>query len=354
VGGRALVSYLADGVGRPEDDVRYNGHPNVWESRQLALTLASLGLAVDVVDYRNRSFSPACPYDVVIGIDSHAARLAEAARTPRYLLHLTGSDPVFQNEAELARLDALAARRGIACRPRRQVEDVADFEAAIAGADACSLLGNDATLATYPEAIRTKTTCIPVSAAKTGGVSARSGADGFLWFGGRGAIHKGLDLTLEAFSRLPDRTLHVVGPIDDEEDFVAAYRRELTQLVNVHVHGFLDPAGRKFGEVVQQSFALVAPSCSEGCSTAVVTGLHLGLVPLISRQTGVNLPPGAGRFLESLDVGDVAAVVQTATAVGVSDRFRQSEACKSFAQRTYTRERFAIAVSDYLRSTLRL
>jgi glycosyltransferase involved in cell wall biosynthesis len=343
-----------EGVGTPEDDARFNGHPNVWESRQLALTLAKLGLAVDVVDYRNRSFSPACRYDVVIGIDSQAARLAEAARAPRYLLHLTGSDPVFQNEAELARLDALAARRGTTCRPRRQVEDVVEFEAAIASADACSLLGNDATLATYPEAVRTKTTCIPVSAAKTGGASARPDADGFLWFGGRGAVHKGLDLTLEAFASLPAMTLHVVGPIRDEEDFVAAYRRELTRLANVHVHGYLDPAGRRFGAVVRRSFALVAPSCSEGCSTAVVTGLHLGLMPLISRQTGVNLPPGAGLFLEGLDVGDVAAVVRDATAVGTADRLRQSETCRSFAQRTYTRERFAVAVSDYLRSTLRL
>src|SRR3989344_1501267 len=88
--------------------------------------------------------------------------------------------------------------------------------------------------------------------------------------------------------------LNIVGLIDQEPDFLKIYRRELLETPNIHWHGYLNPGSEQFNALVKRCFAFIAPTATESISTAVATLLQVGLYPLLSADTGVDLPIGAG------------------------------------------------------------
>jgi glycosyltransferase involved in cell wall biosynthesis len=316
------------------------------------LILRDLGFEVHALDFTDHRIEPDGRYDVVLGIDGELIRLADLTGASHRLLHLTGSYGPFQNAAEAQRLAALEARRGLRCVPRRQIADLEGPERALRGAQARSLVGNTTTRDTYPAELRDAITCVPVSPSWLPPALAdrplTGGGDDFLWFFGSGAVHKGLDLVLEAFVQRPERVLHVVGNIASETDFVDGYRRELYELPNIHFHGVLDPSAARFADVVSRCAAVVAPSCSEGTSPAVVTALQLGLLPIITAQTGVDLPADAGSVLPEVSVAAIAEAVEAVAALPAAERVRRARAVRDDARSRYSRERFDAVMRMHL------
>ena len=279
--GHMLLSYLTRpflGGGGSDADP----HTNVWECRQLAQTFLDLGFAVDVIDWNNERFLPRRPYRFLVDIGAHLERLAPlVGPNCTKILHATGKHWLFQNRAEYERLAALLARRGIALQPRR----IAPAGLGVESADCLTVLGNQATIDTLAYAGKP---CFPIPLSTTAEFAWDDTKDfnavrrRFVWFGSSGMVHKGLDLVLEAFAAAPELQLTVCGPVEREPDFAAFYRRELYETPNIRTVGWVNVAGREFGEIVRTSAALVYPSCSEGCAGCVVTSLHAGLIPLIS------------------------------------------------------------------------
>jgi glycosyltransferase involved in cell wall biosynthesis len=357
VRGRALLAYLRAAAGLDNDAAAVlGGHSNQWESRLFAVTLSHFGFDVDVIDFDDRSVEIRDRYDVVVAIDGRLLELASMTRPGRALIHLTGSYPPFQNAAERRRLDELQARRGVVCAPRRTVADEETFVQALHAADACSLLGNPFTLSTFPDGLRPKMTLLPVTGSRLRWI--KSGVDlvpetrEFLWFFGSGAVHKGLDRVLEAFARRPDLTLHVVGNIAAEHDFLEAFSTELSALDNIHYHGMLDPQSDAFVDVLRRCVAFVAPSCSESTSTAAVTMLQAGLFPILSRETGVSLPASTGLYLDTCSADEIEAA-----ATDVFRRPRESllaeiDCARSWALTAHSRDRFATELQRYLHEAL--
>ena len=251
-GKRALLSYIADSVSWPDGHLELLAHSNFWESREIARILTDLGFAVDAVNWNDGTFQPVKEYDLVLDIDANLQRWAPLLpdKTVR-ILHLTGSYGPFQNKAELERVAAFEQRTGKLYSPKRLVRWLELAERSLRLAHHCSLIGNENTRHTYPEEYRAKITLIPVSGSalprtRTAEEIA-SGKREFLWFFESGAVHKGLDLVLEAFGRHPEWVLHVVGSAPRERDFAAAYGRHLC-LPNVRVHGPLYPGQASFAE----------------------------------------------------------------------------------------------------------
>jgi glycosyltransferase involved in cell wall biosynthesis len=356
--GRALLSYLPEPCGWAEDDPRLRGHSNKWESRELARQVFLAGFEVETVDFRDLGFVPARPYDLVIDIDKNLGRLAPLLPPGALrLLHMTGGYGPVANAAERTRLEALRRRRGLSLAPRRQVPDLDAVARSLAAADRCSLLGNAATLSTYPGDVQARTTLLPATASFLG--ASAKGPDElvppgreFLYFAGSGAVHKGLDLVLEAFERLPGWRLHVVAPIGGEEDFLLAYRRELVERPEVTLHGPLDPVGPAFAALVRRCFAVLQPSCSEGQSTSVLTCMRAGLIPIVSREAGVDVPDGAGLVLHALGVGEVEAAVREAAAMDDAAVRHAAGRAQLAAEQRHGRAAFSAAVAAYLADVL--
>lgn len=348
--GRALVSYMP--LPLAGSAALFRGHSNVWESSEIVRVFNGLGYSVDVIDWRDSRLMPKNDYDVVF--DIHRNLLRYSGPATRRVFHVTGSHPEFSNDAERSRLLALRERRGITLLPRRFVgeEDMRVFMENLERADLVTLIGNEVTAGTFPPRIRAKMRKVIATGSRLSQLGAKQ-PDGrrreFLWFNGVGAVHKGLDLVLEVFARNPRLTLHVVGPYGKERDFVEAYRHELTSCHNIHAHGFMYPESRRFREIASRVMAFVNPTCSEGISTSSITCMQHGMIPVISRQAGITLPPDTGIVLDECSP---AAIEQAVCSLAAKDKEEIGSLMKStmeYALEEYSRTVFASLMEKALR-----
>jgi glycosyltransferase involved in cell wall biosynthesis len=336
------------------------GHSNYWESREIAHIFARLGFSVDAVAWDNLAFYPeredySVLFDIAINLQRWAPLFPPSVRK---LMHITGSYWHYSFQAEMARIEALHERRSALYAPKRTVLYPELHELSIAQADACTLIGNQHTLETFPEKYRSKIKTVPVSASpvlrpkQVGNYVPQD--RGFLWFFGSGAVHKGLDLVLEVFAGTPQLALHVVGNVFSEPDFVRIYRKELLETSNIHYHGFLPARSRAFADVLDRCFCFIAPSCSEAISSAVVTCLQAGLLPILSRDVGVTLPTDCGVTLESCDIDTVREAVLSCCALPDEAVERQISATQDLGIKAFSRKSFSRAMEAALRAVLYL
>jgi len=140
--------------------------------------------------------------------------------------------------------------------------------------------------------------------------------------------------------RRPSCNSRFAGPVDRERDFNDFYRRELYRTPNIRTVGWIDVAGREFRRIVDSSAALIYPSCSEGCAGCVVTSLHAGLVPIVSRESGVEVRD-FGAILPGSTVADVRSAALDLSSRPADELRRRSRAAWQYARAYHTRERFA-------------
>jgi hypothetical protein len=105
----------------------------------------------------------------------------------------------------------------------------------------------------------------------------------FLWLGSTGAIHKGLDLLIDVFSNRNDIILHICGLSDIDRKIL-----NLKHRVNIIEYGHIDIKSKLFLQIVETCSFIILPSCSEGFSTSITTGMLHGLIPIIMENTGFN------------------------------------------------------------------
>ena len=225
------------------------------------------------------------------------------------MAHLDTAHWLVNNAAVLDREIALRDRRGVALDSHKFI----GINRAIETADYATLLGNDYDFETYAfagkpvfEVPNPAAVLYPWSEDKDF-AAARTR---FLWIGSHGLVHKGLDLVLEAFARMPEVHLTVCGPIGEEPAFEAAFRRELYGTPNIETLGWVDIASPAFAALLQRTVALVYPSCAEACCGTVVNSMQAGLIPLASRESGVDIDEGFGMLLGDGTVEAVEAAVR--------------------------------------------
>lgn len=339
--GRALVSYIIDGLLTPPDRPLPHGHTHYWESRQIALTFAELGFETDVIHWTNDRFAPRGGYDAFLDVRVNLERLAPLVGDGCLKIqHLETAHYRFHNPAQLRRLEQLEKRRGFRIRPQKLIEE----NRAIETADCAVTVGNDFTAGTYAYAGR-PIHRVPISAPflydSPENRDFQAARRRFIWFGSGGLVHKGLDLVLDAFAGLPDHELVVCGPIERERDFAAAYARELYATPNIRTMGWVDVATEAFRRLLDSTLAAVYPSCSEGGGGAVITLQHGGLIPLVTPEASVDV----GDFGRNLPTDPSVDAIRDAV-VALSDTpiptlREMSLAAWEQARAVHTRERFA-------------
>lgn len=351
--GRALLSYLNRPVMWKENDPRLGGHSNRWECREIAMLLKSFGYSVDSIFFTNTAFQPKGQYDIFLDIHGNMQRLAPLMPTTLKLLHITGSYPRFQNAAEEKRAREFEERTSLPYRPKRTIKDLDEFDRSLEAADRCSLIGNAITMSTFPERFRDKITLVRVSGSRSYIKPSKMLPHGneFVWFFGTGAVHKGLDRVLDAFARLPELRLNVIGGVDHEADFMAAYGKRLSS-PNVRYHGPLNPESTVFKEIMDRSIAFIAPSCSESISSAAATVMRVGLYPIVSRETGITLPDGHGTYLDSSTVEEILQACSNVSEMPRDQLTKHIAACQSFALSEYSREAFSRDMRAYLSDSI--
>lgn len=344
--GRALFSYILDPLLQPPGAPVSHSHTHFWESRQMVRILAELGFTVDAIHWTNTTFFPREKYDLFVDVRLQLERLAPhlPARTLK-LLHAETGHWRFYNAAQAKRREELASRRGIQLAPYKALEPNRAIETAEGG----TLLGNAVTLSTYAFAGKP---LLPVPISQPFLYPFPEGKDfaaarrRFLWFGSGGLVHKGLDRVLEAFVDLPELELTVLGPIEREPEFDRAFARELYRTPNIRTLGWIDVESRRFLDTARTHAALVYPSCSEGQNGGTVTCMHAGLVPIVSRESGVDVTPETGILLERSSIDEIRARVVELSRRSPAELEATSLRAWRWVRAHHTRDRFAAAYRE--------
>jgi glycosyltransferase involved in cell wall biosynthesis len=340
------VSYLTWPFRDGWDSPKARGHTNAYEVVVMAEAYRDQGFRVEVTDWDNAAYVP--PDDCRIAVDIHGNLERWHGQLPpacKRILHATGPHWLFWNHAELTRLQAVRDRRGVALRPRRQVEPSRGVEIA----DEVVVLGNEFTRHSFLFGGK-PVTRVPISSAyefpwqeHRNWESARRK---FLWVGSYGMVHKGLDLALDAFAGMPDLELTVCGRPEKEDDFSTHYERELKRLPNIRLHGWIDMASPDFAEIARTHAAVIYPSSAEGGAGSVIHCMHAGMLPVCTMEASIDI----GDFGVPVESGTVEAVrsaCRTVTEMSAAEVEARVRRAYEHARTMHAREKFLVNYRDF-------
>ena len=289
------------------------GHTNQQEVRVMAQILHEMGYDIDIINTRYTGELIPDEYEVMIGsgsaFDDACSRCVGGTKK---IYYLTEASPYFANVAELQRLRNFQKRNHCELPFERQANNRFDLQT-LALMDAAICIGNQWTMSTY-EGMFQKIYPLDVSGfqlniqpdfeSEIGNMQKN-----FMWYGGAGPVHKGLDLCIEAFRKLPDLNLHIVG--EPNEKFYDFYRKDIEEGQNIYYYGFLNKDSQEFLDVCKTCAYCVSPSCSEGQSTSVLTAMFAGMIPVCTVQTGIDLEKCGGVYIEDIEIDGVCELLRS-------------------------------------------
>jgi glycosyltransferase involved in cell wall biosynthesis len=158
-----------------------------------------------------------------------------------------------------------------------------------------------------------------------------------------------LDLLLEVFSSEPDLHLHVCGRLMYDIAFARCYHRELFDTHNIHPLGWMNLLEDDFRRISQQCAFSILPSCEEGQPGSIVASMHAGLVPIVSRECGIDLED-FGIELESCSIEDIRKAVRTASTMSVAELDKTSRQARQTAREKYSEQSFSIRFREILKT----
>lgn len=345
-----LVSYLTSLFRVDESPARLGARPS--KSAAILRVFFERGYCVDVVDCRdekNSEFVKNKKYDVVFGLGEpfyHACKNNPMAKKMIYNAEL---HPDFSKSELQKRLNYFEERHGWRPRSHRSYKYYKphhfDF------VDIGILQGNDYTARAYDGKLDSLYTvsCAGLINSRysgTGGRKVYRTKKNFLWFGSKGAVHKGLDLVVEAFALLPDLNLYVCGLKKSEKQYID------TSPSNINELGFVDVQSDEFLKLMDQCSYVVYPSCSEGMPTSVLTCMNHGMIPIITRETGISLN-NYGEYILDVKVEALASLIRSVSEWDDVKVRGQHDRVYEFSVREYNLSSYKSQIHDVLNKVLR-
>jgi hypothetical protein len=335
---RALLLYRVKPFQLGPDDPEFLRHHNMHRARWIAALFHEFGYIVDAANGRNaRLRRPRGRYDVVLsdradlrGSFDPGARLIFLATTPH---HQRRNANVKRRYADLER------RRGCQLPPERIHSEAVPFAAR---ASAIVGIGTGHTTGTWRRASTAPIHHFDSAAFEVPPIPGKdfdTARRHFLFFASRTQVLKGLDLLLDIFPRHPDLHLHVCSYFALERRFCACYQRELFATPNVHPVGWIAINGPEFQRLAALAAYAIHPSAAEGQASSVVQCLAAGLIPLVTRETGVDTDD-AGVTFASDRVEDIEAAILDVSRRPAAWHEDQSARARQLARDRYSRAAF--------------
>ena len=358
--GAVLLSFITGPFTLAPGEYFTDPHSNYWVSAEIARLFTIRGYDVDVINWNDNHFMPRKKYAACVDLQYNLERLSPFLG-PRCIkiMHLMASSPDFQNNAEQTRLLALEKRRGILLKPRRTDPMTSNLEYA----DFIVGYGNKTVYGTYP-AVGGKIIPIPIPAMEQydfpKNKNFNEARKHFLWFGGGGAILKGLDLVVETFASLPHLQLSIIGPASYEKEFEEIYAKELSlpnitryNRPRVNKNGEIKVGDKDLIEILNQCGATIFLSASEGGSGSVVHAMQAGLYPIVTPQSGIN-EEAPSIIIENPTIDKIKRTVEEFSNITPEKLGELSKNSWAFAQKHYTKEAFTKAYESFLDTLVKL
>ena len=335
----------------------FKGHASKWTRWCIWDIFKEMGFEMHKHDWRYELKADVEPFDVVFGVQHlHNVKKAIGPETLK-MIRTTTMEADAHNRASKARVDEVNSRRNAKLEYRRLLEPGKYIIDDIRQADYVVANGNNVIKSAFPAEVQERMHMIDVTRAyldedpeyRTVVPKERE----WLWHFGSGAIHKGLDLCLEAFARHPEWTLNVTGNLSDEPDFMAEFEKEL-HLPNISYHGWVQVNSSRFKWIVDRCVGFIGASCSEGQSPAVATCLTFGLYPVISKWTGITLPDFCGIYLDELTIEDVEEKVGKVMNMSDDVILEEVQRIQVDAAYRYSQERFREVMKGHIERALKM
>jgi hypothetical protein len=343
---KVLISYIT----HPYKNINKNHHSNNIESTIISNIFHQMGYVVDVFHYESKSKINFNEYVVIFGIGQLFNKAVQHKNINiKYIYYSTGAYFNFQNIAEIKRLKYLFNRTGKILKSKRFIHNQMYY--ATQFCDAILIIGNSWTLSTYYKSNVPKFK-IPQSVFNVEWKSELKDRKiinnkNFLWFGGTGLVHKGLDLAIECFKDLKDFNLYIFGP--KEEDFFELYKEDFL-LSNIKYLGFVNINSIAFKETINKCNFSLFPSCSEGGSGSLLQTMKLGLIPIATIETGVDFRENG--FCITDDINNMIDTVIKASKIDEKELLRMSKNNISFIENNHTITNFEIELNKSLKEII--
>jgi len=307
---RALVSYLPFPLLPPKARRERVMFSNKGIAQEIPRALNELGYVVDIIDYRNSTWRPKKGYDLFIGHGGYnferlACLLGDNIPS---IYFATGVYWKEQNQRLASRLYDLAQRTGVIFPPDRIAPE--SEENSLLRADGIICLGNEETKETFREfanVVAINNAVFPLNKSIPEPLDFNIRRRHFLYFCGRGNVHKGLDLLLEAFSGT-DLHLHVCQHMQPE--FIKVFDAQL-KMPNIHIEGFVKMRSQRFNQLAQLCNWIIMPTCAEGQPGSVLECMAYGLIPILPRTANLDIDE-IGIKINELTVDSVIIAIREA------------------------------------------
>lgn len=349
--GRVLLSYILDPFLLKPGQPVSTSHAHHRESMLIAETWLKHGYGVDVIDYRNHEFVPKEHYNFFVSARTHLETIAARLNPDCVkIAHLDTTHYAFNNQAAYARVVALAQRRGTSLPSIRMIE----HNRAIECADYGVILGDPFVVSTYSYANK-PLFGLPVPATVSqpspAGKNLDACRDNFLWFGSSGFVHKGLDLVLETFAGMPNMKLTICGPISSDSAFEQFYHTELYRTPNIRTAGWIDVTSVEFQDIVQNCAAVIFPSCAEAQASSVINCMRAGLIPIVTRETGIPIED-FGITLGNASVQEIRSAVRRLAALSTEELVLRTQRTWEYAAAHHSHEAYSEVYDKIVRKII--
>lgn len=286
-------------------------HTNQVEAGIIARTLSERGFNLDLINSQYIGEIDYEKYDLIIGEGITFENICKKInkKDTKTIYYLTRASSYFFNMASLKRLRYFELRNGFLPNFERFTMDLLDLPT-LTKINTAICLGNEHTVSTYKDIF---SNIYPLNVTGFSDftlptISKSNNPKNFLWYGGAGAIHKGLDLCIEAFRLLPDLNLHIVGNVSSE--FFNFYKNDFEQSKNVFYYGFLLKDSEEFKYICEECSYHLNPSCSESQSTAVITTMFSGIVPVCTVENGIDIEKVGGFFINDITIDSLCQLIR--------------------------------------------
>jgi hypothetical protein len=339
---RALLIYLTKPFTIEPDDPEFLKHQNFKQATQIVKVLDELGYVVDVANYSDMRLRPRRTYDIVISHRIDLGRLEHAVRPDTRKVYLaSGMNHVIHNETIRGAYFELARRRGCKLKPSRLNSEHMPF---VVRADAIVGFGNEYTVGSWKEV--TDASIYPFN--NYGFASTRSSVSSkdfvtarrsFLFFASGSQVGKGLDILLEIFPGLPHLHLYVCSSYVMEPDFCKCYRKELFETANVHPIGWVRVNSSQFDELMKKCAFVIHPARTEGQPGSVVQCMYAGLIPLVSKESGIDTEDFGTTFAEN-SRAEIRRQIETVSSYGTDNLLSLSARTRCVCEDKFSESRF--------------
>ena len=170
--------------------------------------------------------------------------------------------------------------------------------------------------------------------------------------GSGGLLQKGLDIALEAFLGMPELKLTVCGPTLNEPRFMEVYAKSLRDCGNIEILGWVDVGSKTFEDLRLRSLAIVYPSSTEGQAGAVINCMRAGLIPIVSKETGVDVD-GFGEMLAGCSVEQVQKTVRAVSSCSAAELERRARGAWCYAERFHSHESYIAQYDSIIRNIIK-